>query len=140
MMFEEPEALSNAPNSPTIDIKLMGQISEDFAKVSDLLKEAAYQIRQKGFSSFPVFGVSPSALPLGIRLVGTGELNDNRHHYHASMLEEFIQRGIVAEDGIEAFKANYKNVEEFCCLFFVQADFAGFVFIPYPEEESETLV
>lgn len=132
-MIDEPEALSNAPNSPELDGKYLGQISSDFAKVSELVKEAAYQIRKRRFSEYPIFATSRQELPLGTLLLGAFE-QDNDWHYYATFLEEFIQRGIVAPDAEGYFKENYKNPEEFACLFVVDADFTRFVFIPYPED------
>jgi hypothetical protein len=132
-MIDEPEALSNAPNSPELDGKYLGQISSDFAKVSELVKEAAYQIRKRGFSEFPIFATSRQELPLGTLLLGAFE-QDNDWHYYASFLEEFTQRQIIAPDAVDYFRENYKNPEEFACLFVVDADFTRFVFIPYPED------
>jgi hypothetical protein len=133
-MLEEAESLSNAPNSPGLDGKYLGEISTDFALVSDQLKEAAYQIKKRGFSDFPVFAVAKNILPIGNILIAQMEINDNLWNYYASILEEFVQREIVAADAVESFQANYKDPEEYCCLFVVDKDFAGFIYIPYPED------
>ncbi|UII23476.1 hypothetical protein [Fulvivirga ligni] len=118
-------------NDPELNGKYLGQISEDFVVVSDTLKEASYQIRKRGFSDYPIFPISKIELPIGQLLVGKTELAVN-WHYNASYLDEFVQREIVAEDALEEFKANYKDPDEFCCLFVVDEDFTNFVFIPYP--------
>ena len=54
-MLEDYTAISNAPNSPDLNGKYLGLISTDFIKVSDTLKEAAYQVKKRGFSDFPIF-------------------------------------------------------------------------------------
>ncbi len=133
-MLEEAESLSNAPNSPGLDGKYLGEISTDFAKVFDQLKEAAYQIKRRGFSDYPIFAVSKNILPIGSILIAQMEMNDNIWNYYASTLEEFVQREIVAEDAIDSFKGNYKEIDEFSCLFVVDNDFAGFIYIPFPED------
>ncbi|MES2795363.1 MAG: hypothetical protein V4683_05320 [Bacteroidota bacterium] len=133
-MLEEAESLSNAPNSPGLDGKYLGEISTDFALVSDSLKEAAYQIKRRGFSDFPIFAVSKNILPIGSLLIAQMEINDNLWNYYASMLEEFVQREIISIDAIDSFKANYKEIDEFCCLFVMDQSFAGFIHIPYPED------
>ena len=51
-MLEDYTAISNAPNSPDLNGKYLGLISTDFIKVSDTLKEAAYQVKKRGFSDF----------------------------------------------------------------------------------------
>lgn len=118
-------------NSPELNRQLLGLISQDFIKVADVLKEAAYQIRQRGFSQFPIFASSQSNSPIGQLLIAPNELQ-NEWGYHASLLEEFVQRNLIAENAVELFKENYKNSEEYCCLFVLKEDFAGFVFVPYP--------
>jgi hypothetical protein len=118
-------------NSPELSKRLMGVISQDFVQVADVLKEAAYQIKQRGFSAHPIFVTSQSSLAIGQLLIAGNELQ-NKWNYHASLLEEFVQRNLIAENALELFKENYKNPEEYACLFVYHGDFAGFVFVPYP--------
>ncbi|MFN8357002.1 MAG: hypothetical protein U0Y10_21290 [Spirosomataceae bacterium] len=129
----EFEALSNAPNSPELDGKYLGQISEDFAKVAELLKETSYQIRKRGFSEYPIFAVSKTTLPIGSLLIRQGEMQ-NQWHYFASFLDDFLSRELITEQSLPFFKENYKSADEFACLFVVDGDFAKFVFIPFPED------
>ncbi len=133
-MLEDYQAISNAPNSPDLDGKRLGVISADFAKVSEFLKEASYQIRTRGFSKYPIFGVSQNPVQIGERLIGMLEMNENQWNYHASVMEEFVQREIIAEENVEVFKSSYKDPDEFCCLFVLDKDFASFIYIPFPED------
>ncbi len=120
-------------NSPEVNKRLLGLISQDFVKVSDQLKEASYQIRKRGFSEHPIFVAVQKEIDLGILLINKTEL-ENEWAYRASYIDEFIQRGLVGLESVELFKENYRHPDEFCCLFVVQNDFAGFVFIPFPED------
>jgi hypothetical protein len=61
-------------------------------------------------------------------------MNENQWHYHASMMEEFVQREIIAEENVEVFKTSYKDPDEFCCLFVLDNDFVNFIYIPFPED------
>lgn len=133
-MIEDYQALSNAPNSPDLNGKYLGLISSDFILVSELIKEASYQIKKRGFSDFPIFVTSQRPIEIGQKLIGVNEMNGNKWNYHASTLEEFLQRGLVAEENKELFVQNYKDIEEFACLFVVDGQFTNFVFIPFPEE------
>ena len=119
-------------NDPELNPKYLGTISSDFIKVADNLKEAAYQIKKRGFSDFPIFPVSKLVIPIGQMLYEVGYA-ENEWNYYASMLEEFQQREMI-EAGDE-FKEAFKNPEEYCCLFVVDEEFTNFVFIPYPDEE-----
>lgn len=133
-MLNEAESLSNAPNSPELDGKYLGSISADFAKVCENVKEASYQIRSRGFSEYPIFAISKNVQPIGSIFIAQMEINENLWNYYASMLEEFTQRAIVADDAIESFKANYKDPNEYCCLFVIDQNFTGFIYVPYPED------
>ncbi|HMP98570.1 MAG TPA: hypothetical protein PKC24_02240 [Cyclobacteriaceae bacterium] len=113
--------------------KYLGKITSDFAKVSDLLKEASYQIRKRGFSEYPIFPISSTEIPIGQLLIPIGQLQ-NEWNYYASYLNEFTQRELIDPKKEEEFKKSYKGADEFCCLFVVDGDFTNFVFIPYPED------
>ena len=78
-------------NDPDLNPKFLGKISSDFIKVSDHLKEASYQIRQRKFSKFPVFIISKETIPLGSLLYEKNHMN-NEWTYHASFAEEFVEQ------------------------------------------------
>jgi hypothetical protein len=42
-------------NSPDLNGKYLGTVSQDFVKIADHIKEASYQIRKRGFSEYPIF-------------------------------------------------------------------------------------
>ena len=119
-------------NDPELNGKYLGTISQDIVKVSDTLKEASYQIRKAGFD-FPIFPISKDELPIGQLLIPKA-LQQLAWNYNASYLDEFVQRELIAADKAEEFKNNYKDPDEFCCLFVVDKDFASFVYIPFPED------
>lgn len=125
--------LMDDANSPELDKKLVGRITEDFLKVSDNLKEASYQIRKRDFSQFPIFVVCDKEVPIGQTLFFKGDL-ENNYEYKASYFEEFLNRDLVGKESEELFKEHYKNVDEFCCLFVIDRAFAGFMYIPFPED------
>jgi len=126
-------ALMDDANSPDLNQKLMGNISEDFVKVADQLKEASYQIRKRGFSEYPIFAVTNNEVDLGVLLIDATELA-NRYVYKASYMQEFVERKLIGEESVLLFTENYKNPEEFCCLFALIGEFSGFVYVPYPED------
>ena len=120
-------------NSPDINKKLMGEVSADFVLVADHLKEASYQIRKRGFSDFPIFVASRREVEIGQLLFGRGDLA-NDWSYKATFIDEFVQRNLIGAESVDLFKENYKNPDEYACLFVVHADFAGFIYVPYPED------
>ncbi|MBO0929799.1 hypothetical protein [Fibrella aquatilis] len=125
--------LMDDANSPDLNRKLMGIVSADFVKVADSLKEASYQIRKRGFSDYPVFVASNTDVAVGQLLFSKGNM-DNALTYKATYVDEFIERQLIAPESVELWRENYKNADEYCCLFVVLAEFTGFVYIPYPED------
>ncbi|MFT5917736.1 MAG: hypothetical protein ACI81T_004253 [Bacteroidia bacterium] len=120
-------------NNAELDGKYLGTISQDFAVVSNTLREAAHQLSFRKISEFPIFPISKSELPIGQLLIGRKEMA-LQWNYHFSFLEEFVQRNLIAEEAVDEFKKSFKKTDEFCCLFVVDGDFVNFVFIPYPED------
>ena len=124
----------NQGNDPELDGKYLGTITRDFVKVSETLKEASYQVRKRGFSDYPIFPICKTEQVIGQLLIDRTEA-DTEWNYYATYLDEFIQRKIL--DQPEEFQNNYKDPDEFCCLFVVDLEFTNFLFIPYPEEPQD---
>ena len=120
-------------NDPELNGNYLGTISSDFVKISDVLKEAAYQVKSRGFSDFPIFPISKEKQPIGQLFLGKEEKN-LEWNYYITYIDEFVQRKLVAEDALEDFKKAYKDPDEFCCLFVMDGAFTSFVYIPYPND------
>ena len=119
-------------NDPELNGRYLGTITKDFVTVAETLKEAAYQVKKRGFSDYPIFPISKVDIPIGQKLIGRAEMA-TEWNYHITYVDEFVERQLI--DNLEAFKEAYKNPDEFCCLFVVEPDFTNFLFVPYPEEE-----
>lgn len=120
-------------NDPELDGKFLGSVSKDFVVVCDTIKEAAYQLKVRGLSDYPIFPICKAELPIGQLLLGKKEVA-TAWNYYVSTADEFRQLGIIDEDKLDVFQSTYKNPEEFCCLFVVDKEFTNFLFIPYPED------
>jgi hypothetical protein len=125
--------LMDDANSPEINQKLMGKVSSDFIKVSEHLKEASYQIIKRKFSENPIFILTENPIEIGATLFQQNDFKTS-YEYRASFLEEFISRNMIGEESIEFFKENYKDPEEYCCLFVIDQAFAGFIYLPFPND------
>ena len=125
-MFNDPELQQKS--------KYLGSISKDFVQVCDLLKEAAYLMRKRGISQFPIFPVAKQNIAVGQLIIPNREQRE--WIFYISLLEEFAIRGLVAPDHEARFKQVYKNPDEYCCLFVIDKDFLNFLFIPYPDDEE----
>ena len=56
---------------------------------------------------------------------------------HVSMLEDFIEAGIIPEEKSNIFKIAYGDPKQFMCIFFVGAETARFVFYPFAKRQSD---
>jgi len=120
-------------NSPDLDKKLLGKVSSDFIKVCEHLKEASYQIRKRKFSEFPIFVLALESVDVGNTLFNKSDFS-TLYDYKASFIEEFLALEIVGKESEGLFKENYKDPEEYCCLFVIDQNFAGFIYVPFPED------
>jgi hypothetical protein len=120
-------------NDPELNGKYLGTITNEFIKISDILKEASYQVRSRKFSDYPIFPISKKEQPIGQLLLGKDEKKLD-WNYYITYLDEFLQRKLIAEELVEDFKAAYKDPDEFCCLFVMDGEFTSFVYVPYPED------
>lgn len=121
-----------------LDGKLLGIITSDFVKVSKMLQEAAYQVRVRGISEYPLFVMSKEPIQIGQILIDPGMFDGNQWHYYASFMEELVQRGLIHGEGRDIFVEHYKKPDEFACLLVVTKEFTKFTYIPYPEDEEGT--
>lgn len=120
-------------NDPELNGKYLGTITSDFVKISDVLKDASYQIRSRKFSDYPIFPISKEMQPIGKIFIGKAE-KELAWNYFITYLDEFVQRTLIGEEAVEDFKNAYKDPDEFCCLFVMDGAFTRFVFIPYPND------
>jgi hypothetical protein len=136
MSDSHPSLIPGASNDPELDGKYLGHISSDFIKVADTLQEAAYQMRERKISDYPIFPIAKIKVPVGALLIAANEKVELalEYNYSLSMLEEMVQRGIVDVEALDGFKASYLDPDEYCCLLVIDPDFTRFVYIPYPED------
>lgn len=123
-------------NDPELNGKYLGTISSQFIKVADQLKEVSYLLRDRKITDYPIFPICKVKQAVGALLIDKDIQIEHglEWHIYVSFLKEFQQRGLVMPESLELFLANYKPVDEFCCLFVIEPDFTNYVFIPYPED------
>lgn len=125
-------------NDPELNGKYLGTITQDFVKVAKVLQEASYQMRVRKISDYPIFPIAKSEISIGQIFISSAQAN-LQWDYYISLLEEFIERNLIID--LDYFTENYKDADEFCCLFVVDTEnnFHNFVFVPFPEEDSVIL-
>lgn len=130
-MENDPELMAQA--------KFLGSLSSNFAAYAELIREASYQVRKRSISDYPLFIASKVATAVAPFLIEP-QLPKHPWGFAVSFLEMLQSSGLVADEQLTDFKQIYKPADEYCCLLVVEPDFVNFVFIPYPNEESDGLV
>ena len=94
-----------------------------------LMSQAADVIREKDVSDYPVFVAHQQEMEIGM-LIHDGNTSGGKWNIHASTLEEFVSRQIVFGEKIEEFKKNYKDPDQYVCVFILSELGAQFAFLP----------
>ncbi|MEJ6982128.1 hypothetical protein WG906_16785 [Pedobacter sp. P351] len=125
-LINQPEGEGAEPqkNSP------LKSLEADLKLYSDSIKEISTEILVEGLSEYPIFVAHQHEVALGELILDRNELNTS-WSVQASMLEEFIEKGVIHKDKKDRFIKQYKNPNEFMCLFVIVPEGANFVFYPY---------
>lgn len=125
-LINQPEGEGAEPkkNSP------LKSLEADLKLYSDSIKEISTEILVEGLSEYPIFVAHQHEVALGELILDKNELNTS-WSVQASMLEEFIEKGVIHKDKKDRFIKQYKNPNEFMCLFVIVPEGANFVFYPY---------
>lgn len=104
-------------------------LEKELAVYGPILGQAADTIVEKEVSDYPIFVVHQQEFDAGIPMIDREQTNGN-WSVNASSLEEFVTKQIIQPEKVDAFKAAYKPVEEFVCLFVLSELGAKFIFYP----------
>lgn len=106
------------------------QLEEELKIYKKMMKEASQVIRDQDVSDYPIFVAHQQEVDIGIPLAERGKVAGN-WSIHASSLEEFVSKNIVFPEKIEEFKANYKSIEAYICVFVLSELGAQFIYLPH---------
>jgi len=129
----EPEELLNEDTYPQQDPKKespLVSLEKDLQFFNESIREVAVEIMMEGLSNVPIFIAHQHELSLGEVILDRHDLN-TEWSIHASTFEEFVERGLIKDLLKDRFMDNYKNPNDFMCVFVVVPEGANFVFYPY---------
>ncbi|MFT6815091.1 MAG: hypothetical protein ACJAZ3_000990 [Sphingobacteriales bacterium] len=110
-------------------------LEEDLAFYNESLIEISRDILNEGLSEFPIFVAHQHEVELGEPILKHEELGTS-WTIHASMLEEFVKKGVIKKEREDNFKKTFKDPLKYCCLFVIVPEGANFVFSPYKEQND----
>lgn len=126
------ELLPQQPEEGKTEKKVSPLVSleKDLELYAESIREIALEIIAEGVSQHPVFVAHQHTVSIGEMILNKEELNTN-WNIQASMVEEFIEKGIIKPELKELFLKNYKKPEDFMCVFVIVPEGANFIFYPY---------
>lgn len=102
----------------------------DLTWVRDALQEVSGDLIREGYSKYPIFIAQETEPEFGELLFDRAELNLN-YCIGVSYLEEFVERGLVAEDKQSLFVDNFKDPAKYFCFLLISTQAgAHLVFVP----------
>ncbi|MGY0038256.1 hypothetical protein [Pedobacter sp. NJ-S-72] len=105
-------------------------LEKDLELYADSIREISLEIIAEGVSQNPIFVAHQHTVSIGEMILNKDELNTN-WNIQASMVEEFVEKGIIKPELKELFLKNYKKPEDFMCVFVIVPEGANFIFYPY---------
>jgi hypothetical protein len=126
------ELLPQQPEEGKSEKKVSPLVSleKDLELYADSIREIALEIIAEGVSLNPIFVAHQHTVSIGEMILNKEELNTN-WNIQASMVEEFVEKGIIKPELKELFLKNYKKPEDFMCVFVIVPEGANFIFYPY---------
>ena len=105
------------------------QLERELKPYLPIMEKASDTIMQKDISKYPILVVHQQEIELGIPVVVKDKSKGN-WSIHASTLEEFATKQVIAAEKIEDFQGIYKNPKQDLCLFVISELGAKFIFVP----------
>jgi len=106
-------------------------LRQDLKKVGNYLQSVSSEIIENKVSRYPVFIVHKEpSISMG-RVVLQAETSGTFWTFSASLLEEFVKKGIIDKEKIDDFRDVYKDPKMFACFFLLTPEDMEFIFCPY---------
>ena len=106
------------------------ELKQDLEFYKDAIKTIANEIIDNEVSHFPVFIAHKEPIELGRKVLDAEEF-EAKWDISASLLEEFVAKGLVEEDKLDEFKAAFKDAKIHMCVFAADTEIGNFIFLPY---------
>ena len=109
---------------------ILKSLEKDIRFYNDSIKEVASEILDNKVTEYPIFVAHQNIIELGEMILNKEDFDKN-WSISASILEDFIEKGLVLKDKAPEFKRVYKDPKTNICIFLVTEELANFIFIPY---------
>ena len=118
-----------------MDDEVLKALHEDLDTCKDYLQQVALAMVKGGVTKYPIFIAHLEELDLGLPIINRVDM-DLAWSYSASHLEDFVNKQVILEEKVDAFKETFKNPMQFMCIFIADEAESGFVFVPFDRPKS----
>ena len=120
------------------DEEILASIHHDLNVCRNYIRQVSLGMVKGNVSKYPIFVLmrSEADIDLGLPIINRDEL-DLTWSVNASHLEDFVNSHIVKQDKVADFVRNYKNPQEFMCVFVAEEGMMSFIFMPYDKPQNK---
>jgi hypothetical protein len=115
---------------------ILKSLEKDISFYNDSIKEIADEILENGVSEYPIFIAHKNIIELGEIILNREDFN-TEWSVNVSVLEEFIEKGLVLKERAGEFKNVFKDPKTNICIFLVTEEIGNYIFIPYKTKSKK---
>lgn len=109
---------------------LLLEVKRDLEFYKEAIQTVAEEIMENDISKYPLFIAHKAEIALGRKILDAEEL-EAKWDISASLLEEFVAKGLVDQEKLPAFKEAFKDPKTYMCVFLAYESGGNFIFYPY---------
>ncbi len=112
-------------------------MQHDLSVCRNYIRQVSQGMLKGSVSKYPIFVAirSQPDIDLGLPIINREEL-ELTWSINASHLEDFANSNIIHQDKLPDFIKNYKDPNEFMCIFIAEEGMMSFIFMPYEKPQS----
>ncbi len=116
----------------------MASLHQDLNACRVYIRQVSQGMLKGSVSKYPIFIAIRSLedIDLGLPIINRDEL-ELTWSFNASHLEDFVNSNIIHQDKLQDFIKNYKDPNEFMCIFIAEEGMMSFIFMPYEKPQSK---
>ena len=119
------------------DEEILSSIHHDLNVCKNYIRQVSLGMVKGNVSKYPIFVMMRSQMDidLGLPIINRDEI-DLTWSINASHLEDFVNTNIIQKEKVEDFIKNYKNPQDFICVFVAEEGMMSFIFMPYEKPQG----
>ena len=120
------------------DEEILASLQQDLYACKNYIRQVSQGMLKGSVSNYPIFVAvrSLNDIDLGLPIINRDEL-ELTWSFNASHLEDFVNTNIIHQDKLEDFRKNYKDPNEFMCIFVAEEGMMSFLFMPYEKPQGK---